>query len=1116
MAESSFKMAEASFKRSRNVVKGAIGAPMAAASACRRRLMPAHNMGQIASQCKYENDMNTPQAVSIASLLAAEDKQSGKDQLQHQLHNINDEDESAAREFEENLWKYSRLLLERGRFKQRWDPFIQLLVVYNSIFIPMSLAFAYQLAPNHQIADYCIDVLFIVDMVVSISTVYYNQHFELVIDRKQIVKHYLSTWFTIDLFSILPLELFANLVRDDEATRILVADFLKLPRMLRLARFRKRASDQTKSGANLLRMVILCVLFIFLAHLVACLWWSIGRMGLPGADVGTDDHSTSWILRMEARDRTQLLARNATAEGAFLAILADDDAGDAAALAEAMRGSDGGALEAWHADGAQALIPGQYLTSLYWALNALLKTPSIGPDTPLEKSFVTIVTIFGVLVFTIFVGNTIEVLQAVSHTDEARNKQMKMLTDFVHTARISRSLRSRIFAHSAAEYRSTLGINTSQLLHQFPRALRGQIVMYMHRQTLEACDLFGLITTECAKALLLCVTPTVCLQKEVLVGRGELCEYLYILQRGALQVRDQDASDFEEAKADDAKDNFELTRQVYRKVKRMSCQALYNIGLPVPPPSAAPPRAQRRAPIPSQRRGNSPSGRKGRPEFHVLERPGALVGLRDVRELSMIYPYTVVASKTATLMRITATDMGAVLSAFGGEDEEAACAQLLKEFDVIAASMLHGSKKQRRASVDQLQSQLGGSFCKKGARDVKSPSPTAVRPVSPVEAQAAAASMALARAAQKSVYISGDDDDAADAAGTGSCGVSAGGTSIEHQPHGNQGALSRPLPNGGQCGFVPVPGNDGLGGETGARNGAGGSETITGAKPELATQAERKNSLALVGADGIVADAFTGGAAACASGSSKDAERREQEQRQWQAQMSEVRQDVASAGRKLQSLMSTLSAVESELAFIPHVSEALQALEAIASGKDGPRLHIAGEQPATRGSSEAVVDSRHPREGGFFGWFRSPIAPPPASVPPSPAAAEVDPTMRRRSRHRQSARDGDDEWSGSAILPPVPPPASMPPSPAAAEVEPATRRSRNRLSRPSRMSRTQSASTPTSRESGTRTGKRVVFSVRRSTAGNASRSSPDAASATTLIPSDDSRRDPSAIHPLQA
>ena len=119
----------------------------------------------------------------------------------------------------------------------------------------------------------------------------------------------------------------------------------------------------------------------------------------------------------------------------------------------------------------------------------------------------------------------------------------------------------------------------------------------------------------------------------------------------------------------------------------MSCQALYNIGLGAAAERRAAALAPRR--YRHRRRGSSPSGRKGR--VHVLERPGALVGLRDVRELSMIYPYTVVASKTATLMRITAADMGAVLSAFGGEDG-GACAQLLKEFDVIATSMLHGQE----------------------------------------------------------------------------------------------------------------------------------------------------------------------------------------------------------------------------------------------------------------------------------------------------------------------------------------------------------------------------------------------------------------------------------------
>ena len=396
----------------RGIVKNVLSAPSAAAAGVRRRLMPAHDIGLIAGRCQREDNMNTPDVVSVASLLAKEGPGARKQPLKTQLDAIQD-DEQAEREFEENLWKYSRLLTERGKFKQRWDPFIQLLVVYNCLFIPMSLSFAYQLAPNHQLADYAIDLLFIVDMLVSISTVYYNQHFELVIERKKIAYHYLTTWFVIDLFSILPLELFANLITGDEADRLIVADFLKLPRMLRLARFRRRA-DQTKGGANLLRMVILCVLFLFLAHLVACLWWAIGRMGLPGVDAGVDGHSTAWILRMEARDGTLLLARNETAEALFVALLDDGTnvgvgGNDAADLASAIR-TDDGHLEPWHAPRAQTLIPGQYLTSLYWALTALLKTPSIGPDTPLEKLFATAVTIFGVLVFKVFILHIIRII----------------------------------------------------------------------------------------------------------------------------------------------------------------------------------------------------------------------------------------------------------------------------------------------------------------------------------------------------------------------------------------------------------------------------------------------------------------------------------------------------------------------------------------------------------------------------------------------------------------------------------------------------------------------------------------------------------------------------------
>ena len=36
-----------------------------------------------------------------------------------------DDDEEAERQLEENLWRYYRLLPPAGKFKMRWDPFIQ-------------------------------------------------------------------------------------------------------------------------------------------------------------------------------------------------------------------------------------------------------------------------------------------------------------------------------------------------------------------------------------------------------------------------------------------------------------------------------------------------------------------------------------------------------------------------------------------------------------------------------------------------------------------------------------------------------------------------------------------------------------------------------------------------------------------------------------------------------------------------------------------------------------------------------------------------------------------------------------------------------------------------------
>ena len=83
---------------------------------------------------------------------------------------VSDEEEQE-RQLQENLWKYYRLLPPHGKFKRRWDTLIQVLVMYNYTFIPMSLAFGYVMDDVHMAVDYLIDAFFVLDMIVSMSTV---------------------------------------------------------------------------------------------------------------------------------------------------------------------------------------------------------------------------------------------------------------------------------------------------------------------------------------------------------------------------------------------------------------------------------------------------------------------------------------------------------------------------------------------------------------------------------------------------------------------------------------------------------------------------------------------------------------------------------------------------------------------------------------------------------------------------------------------------------------------------------------------------------------------------------------------------------------------------------
>ena len=153
-----------------------------------------------------------------------------------------------------------------------------------------------------------------------------------------------------------------------------------------------------------------------MCHWIACVWWAIGA----GGDNLLASFGTSWIFR-EGQADCAALSDDARADAiAAVDVLADELGGtggsggvglpeedasvlrhnwryvwcDAAADATRRRLGGGGGSGSLSADfklwGSAAVgysLPQMYLSSMYWSLTMLMKTPYIGPDTLLEKVF---------------------------------------------------------------------------------------------------------------------------------------------------------------------------------------------------------------------------------------------------------------------------------------------------------------------------------------------------------------------------------------------------------------------------------------------------------------------------------------------------------------------------------------------------------------------------------------------------------------------------------------------------------------------------------------------------------------------------------------------------------
>jgi len=404
---------------------------------------------------------------------------------------------------QERLAWSKKFLLPNSKFLEYWLGVIAPIIVYNVFFVPIDVMIMEKEGCDWQCyMEYAFDFLFFIDMIINFRTAYFNDDNELVLDNKKVFNRYYYGMFWPDLLATVPFDLFAG----DSAGAV---GILRLPRLLRLFRLFKKL-DIFPS----LRIAKLIFTFFVVAHINACCWWWVGKSFwiFQFDSDGGQNFTTPWMLRMDSYGFQQLYP-------------------------DQQRAYDFGPLGT-NTSSYEVI----YLTSLYWSLLMLLKSPHVGPDTLLEKLFCSFIVVLALFVFAKLVAEVTGMFLAFDKSNRAFRDQQGDMARFSASRALPPALKRRLLAFSLADWSVNMNTDPGDIVksNKLPANLSAEILRSIHGDVLDS-PLMRVIARPIVSEVLRYLKVCISLPKEVLIHASDVTNRLYMLKQGSLQAQATEA-----------------------------------------------------------------------------------------------------------------------------------------------------------------------------------------------------------------------------------------------------------------------------------------------------------------------------------------------------------------------------------------------------------------------------------------------------------------------------------------------------------------------------------------------------------------------------------------------
>ena len=301
-------------------------------------------------------------------------------------------------------------------------------------------------------------------------------------------------------------------------------------------------------------MVVLLIVVLIFTHFFGCIWWTVGYSTIDDKGWQFDDKVITRAPILASLVPTRFAAipdhllRSETASSSVArfpqvaATLLEYEPYDSTDPYLIMTNTAGvGVLNTTHLRyllDNEVTMPKKYVTSLYWSLTMVMKSPWLAPSNHPEQIYAILVLIMGAMLFAAFIGNFTTTIASYDKTNALYFDTINTLHSFFKTRpHMTTETRKKAYRYAQAYFKQTIGgVAEQTVIANLPEHLRPALLLELHFDLIMAAPWLQETSFACCADFLHALRPEILLRGDTLLKAGVISRNFYIMMNGELRV----------------------------------------------------------------------------------------------------------------------------------------------------------------------------------------------------------------------------------------------------------------------------------------------------------------------------------------------------------------------------------------------------------------------------------------------------------------------------------------------------------------------------------------------------------------------------------------------------